>query len=307
MSNDDILQIVSDVEDTAVPVTQPLANIPPRNRRHWVPAEWAPAGGGSGHPKIGGGFEVDTKTGEEAPRGFNRPDQRYALSEAELTARRDARAASEYPSSVILLNSDGAYQVRSESGNNYLVAAGNAACNCPDYLRLQQSGKLTVQCKHQKLVALALADPMTGGVINWSCEHTAAYSGIAIDTVRRACREGVLPAVLQHRVWSISPMDATQLALLYEFVKPTVTGITPASISSGSGDTMVEFIGDGFNDHSRVVCNNTTILTTTLIAGYDIQAIVPAALLAAPGTLFLKVENAFPGGSTSASVQLEVT
>src|SRR5258708_10521972 len=74
-----IIQPIHDDNDT-----QPLAGDPNRDHRMWIPSDWAAPGTGGGHPKLSGGVEVDTRSGNIAPRGLNRIYQRYELSQSEI-------------------------------------------------------------------------------------------------------------------------------------------------------------------------------------------------------------------------------
>lgn len=186
--------------------TQPNRNAPERNRRTYVPATWAAPGMGAGHPKLSGGETIDNKTGNPAPRGMNRPDQRYAGTDATLDANRAARAASEYATSVILLGAEGRYEVRATSGNNYDVASDTNDCDCPDQFRLKASGKLAAYCKHCHLVRLALIDPLLPNGLKWSTAKLAEAIGIDERSAEILCDTGTVAASKVHNVWVIDPL-----------------------------------------------------------------------------------------------------
>jgi len=306
MSDDNITEIVTEVLPVDPADTQPLANVPERGRRHWVPAAWKPTGEGGGAPKISGGFEVDNRSGAMVPRSYNRPDQRYSQDAATLQAKRTARATDEYPSSVILKGARGIYEVRSASGNNYDVSGDVSRCDCPDRLRLDQSGRETVTCKHQILVQLALDDPALTDGVPWSCEKAAEFVGIDVNTVRRACRDGKIPAVMVHSVWIIQPLDGAQLKFLYTHVPPVMETLTPNGAAAGSGSVAVTIGGSGFNVFSQLVWDTNTVIAPTGHTDTTITATIPAVLLTSPGQHSIKIENAYAGGGTSASLDFTV-
>ena len=83
---------------------------------------------------------------------------------------------------------------------------------------------------------------------------------------------------------------------------PTVTSITPATAVAGSANLTVQVTGTNFSAASVVtwtplsVTPLNTALATTFINGTSLQAVVPANLLANPGTASVAVVNA-SGGS----------
>jgi hypothetical protein len=87
---------------------------------------------------------------------------------------------------------------------------------------------------------------------------------------------------------------------------PTVTSITPATAVAGSANLTVQVTGTNFSAASVVewtpqgsgVVPPVTPLATTFISGTSLQAVVPASLLAAPGTASMTVVNA-SGGSNA--------
>ncbi len=167
-------------------------------------AVWAAPGTGGGHPKLSGGIEIDTRSGLPAPRGLNRRGQQYQLSQTEITARREARAALEYPTSVILLGWHNQFEVRTPSGNNYDVDPAVITCDCPDYMKQDQSGYGKVRCKHIIMVNLAFADPVNIGGLDWSTSKWADEADVDERTCQHLCEIGVIPAVQDHRVWRIN-------------------------------------------------------------------------------------------------------
>lgn len=307
MSNDELLQIADQVGSPDADDTQPYRNRPDRNRRIWIPAVWAALGAGGGHPKLSGGVQVDITTGELAPRAYNRPDMRYALPSSELTARRTARAAAEYDGSVILVGAGGLWEVRAVSGNNYDINEARTQCDCPDWLRLQQSSREDVFCKHILLVELAIADPDLPDGPLWSCDKMAEFTGLSPVTIRKLCRMGIIAASLKHRVWMIPPSTGPEILALYTRDVPHIYLVSPDSIAHGSGDTVVTITGASFQAGSVASWDTFTPLITTFTDSSEVIATVPAALLAVAGIHDIRVETAIPGGGTSNPATITVT
>ena len=88
-------------------------------------------------------------------------------------------------------------------------------------------------------------------------------------------------------------------------LSPTLTGISPEGIASGSSDTQITLNGTGFSSGSTVQLNGAT-LPTSLVSATQLTATVPAASLASLGWASLTVSNPSPGGGISAGVPLYV-
>jgi len=195
--------------------TQPERNKPNRDHRIYIPATWAAPGTGGGAPKLSGGVTIDHKTGAPAPRALNRPDQRYNQPLSTIIANRQARAASEYATSVTLLGAEGRYEVRSPSGNSYDVGSAVLDCDCPDWFRLDESGYGIIRCKHIYIVMTALSDPGLPQGIPWSCAKLAEECTCAERTAQHLCQIGDCIATLTHNVWVIQPDDGEAAAAVY--------------------------------------------------------------------------------------------
>lgn len=195
--------------------TQPFANPAAPSHRHYVPATWAEKGEGGGAPKLSGGYELDNRTGERAPRSFNRPSARYAQDAATLETNRATRGAEEAPDCYIAQGAGGETEIRTPSGNNYDIAADGFTCDCPDRQRLNQSGHPTLKCKHVYAVEAAVAS--AGGYANlpWAPSKWAETVGIAIRTAESLCRLGIITATKKLDCWQITPGDAETAAETY--------------------------------------------------------------------------------------------
>lgn len=193
--------------------TQPLANHPSRNRRIYIPATWAKPGEGGGAPKLSGGQTIDKQTGDPAPRGLNRPDQRYRLPIEEVWARRADRAEAEYPATVIAQGCNGNIELRAPSGNNYELTRDGTGCDCPDQMKLSASYEEATMCKHGLCVLIAMAE--AGGYENlpMGVNRLAEVLGIAQRTAEQLCANGKIPATKRHEVWLCTPGPALFTAI----------------------------------------------------------------------------------------------
>lgn len=86
---------------------------------------------------------------------------------------------------------------------------------------------------------------------------------------------------------------------------PSLTNISPASVTAGAANTTISLTGSGFVTGSVVRANGTNI-TTTFVSGTSLTAIVPSSYLVNPGTVSITVSNPNPGGGTSGAFNLTV-
>ncbi|MCK6545783.1 hypothetical protein L6R52_07940 [Myxococcota bacterium] len=85
---------------------------------------------------------------------------------------------------------------------------------------------------------------------------------------------------------------------------PTLAALAPSTVVAGSVDVPVTITGAGFV-HDSVAHLGAEALATTFVSASELVATIPAAHLAAPGTLTLTVVTPEPGGG-SASLDLSV-
>ena len=86
---------------------------------------------------------------------------------------------------------------------------------------------------------------------------------------------------------------------------PVLSSITPLTIDAGSSGTTLGILGSGFATQS--VARATGIpLATSFVSSSGLNATLPAAMLAAAGTLSIDVSTPSPGGGTSSSVDFQV-
>jgi hypothetical protein len=107
--------------------------------------------------------------------------------------------------------------------------------------------------------------------------------------------------LLSARYAGADPFQASASANLTEVVNnpvPAVTGMAPATLPEGSPAFTLTLTGSNFLSGATVQWNGTS-LTVTQLSGTQIQATVPAALLADEGSARVTVTNPGPGGGAS--------
>jgi hypothetical protein len=87
---------------------------------------------------------------------------------------------------------------------------------------------------------------------------------------------------------------------------PTLGLIAPATAAAGSGDLAISIQGTGFAPGTSTAYWNAQPLATAYVSPTQLQALVPAALLATTGTGMIVVLNGAPGGGTSAPAAFTV-
>jgi hypothetical protein len=109
------------------------------------------------------------------------------------------------------------------------------------------------------------------------------------------------------RVVNPAPGGGTSAALAFTTTNtvPTITSVSPSSVTTGSPDLTVTIFGSGFVPGSVVRSNNEPA-KTTYVSGGQLLAIVPANHLLHPGTVPITVTNPAPGGGTSQPATIEV-
>jgi len=87
---------------------------------------------------------------------------------------------------------------------------------------------------------------------------------------------------------------------------PTLTSISPSSVTVGSSATTVTCTGTNFVSGSVVKINGTA-LTTTYVSATSVTASIPSTYFASAGVDSISVYNPAPGGGTSAAKVLTVS
>ncbi len=111
----------------------------------------------------------------------------------------------------------------------------------------------------------------------------------------------------QVRVVNPTPGGGTSAALAFSVsnASPTVSTLSPSSVTAGSPDVVITITGTNFTAASSVKANNVNI-PVTFLNGTQLAATVPAAQLVNPGTVAITVSNPSPGGGTSTAKTLTV-
>ena len=84
----------------------------------------------------------------------------------------------------------------------------------------------------------------------------------------------------------------------------TISSLAPAFRESGTADFTLIVNGTGFDGQSVVLSNGSTTLTTSFVSATQLQASVPASLVASPGSVSITVRDA--RSRTSNAVSLPV-
>lgn len=95
--------------------------------------------------------------------------------------------------------------------------------------------------------------------------------------------------------------NSDTLSLFMRNPLPTLASVTPATVSTGSGDTTVTLVGTNFTPLSSVLLNGTALATNRIVIQdrTTILATIPAALMTQATTLNVQVTIPAPGGGTS--------
>lgn len=95
--------------------------------------------------------------------------------------------------------------------------------------------------------------------------------------------------------------NSDTLSLFMRNPLPTLASVTPATVSTGSGDTTVTLVGTNFTPLASVLLNGATLAANRVVIQdrTTILATIPAALMAQATTLNVQVTIPAPGGGTS--------
>jgi outer membrane protein OmpA-like peptidoglycan-associated protein len=148
--------------------------------------------------------------------------------------------------------------------------------------------------------------PATAGSVDGNAVQTTFVSDTEVALTIPAgqlATGGVLPVTVSNP----SPGGGTSGAasLTVENPSPVIAVITPVSVVAGSGDLVVNVTGSDFVPNAVIEVGGAPLSTTVVSPGMAI-ATIPAAALAAPGTLQLAVRNPAPGGGRSGQLPLTV-
>ena len=162
----------------------------------------------------------------------------------------------------------------------------------------------------------AAATTVTLAGTNFVAASVAAANGVALATtfVSATTLTAVIPAASLATAGTLSvtvvtPNAATTAAVAFTVTPvvvttPTLTGLTPGTAVAGAAATTVTLAGTNFVATS-VAAVNGVALATTFVNATTLTAVIPAASLAAAGTLQVTVVT--PNAATTAAVAFTVT
>jgi hypothetical protein len=110
------------------------------------------------------------------------------------------------------------------------------------------------------------------------------------------------PLQASMKAGAVGSAFVTKIAL----AAPTITSLNPTSVNEGSPTFTLTVNGTGFVDGSTVQWNGQN-LQTTFVSTTQLQATVPAALVAEEGSASVTVNNAVPGEGVSNAATFTIT
>lgn len=139
------------------------------------------------------------------------------------------------------------------------------------------------------------ASTIDGTTVSW--DQDAGTQATVTFTIPADATIGLW--TLQAQQFAFAMLNTVQKADAFSVRQPPViASLNPASGTAGSGDLTVTVLGKGFQpagffDRESYVTVNGTAVTTTYTSTTALTAVFPAAVLAAPGTLSVRVVNSF--------------
>jgi len=100
--------------------------------------------------------------------------------------------------------------------------------------------------------------------------------------------------------------DPAYISLAVAAPIPTLTTVTPSTLTAGSAPATLTLTGTEFVSTSQAFWNGTTALATTVVSPTQITAIVPAPPLNVVANASVTIVNPAPGGGTSTAVTVPV-
>lgn len=83
---------------------------------------------------------------------------------------------------------------------------------------------------------------------------------------------------------------------------PTITSLWPSTVQANAGPATLTIRGTNFYSATTVKAGTTVLAGTVLVSPTVLQAVVPATMLTAPGTINIVATNPAPGGDSTAAV-----
>ena len=158
-----------------------------------------------------------------------------------------------------------------------------------------------------------------GSLVRWYDATTHTSTDLVTTYISASTLSANVPAALlavpgSFSVQVFNPEPGGGLSASLPFlVVPILTNINPVSAQAGSPDLTLNLTGMGFAGYANVywydsVSSTNTVLGSTYISSASLSAVVPAELLANPGTYEVRVLNPRKsGGALSAALLFFVT
>ncbi len=148
----------------------------------------------------------------------------------------------------------------------------------------------------------------TSGVVLPSSPVTLT---VAVDASMLNPQVAPYPAKIVVTANGVPPSNRTQtitVALTVNALTPTLVSLWPSAGKPGSPDTTITIRGTNFTSKSVASLQGVVApLKTTYISPSAIDAVIPAAKLAAVATLNVLVTNPAPGGASAGTLPFDVT
>jgi hypothetical protein len=143
---------------------------------------------------------------------------------------------------------------------------------------------------------------VSGAVVRWN--QTDLSTEFVSATRLNAAVPAALVAAAGTANVSVSALNFTTASLPFSIEAAlAITSVSPSSAIAGSADLTLTVAGSGFTQAS-VVRWNETPLVTRFVSGSSLSALVPAPLLASPGTALISAAN--PSGNRSGTLPFTV-
>jgi hypothetical protein len=162
----------------------------------------------------------------------------------------------------------------------------------------------------------AAAQSLTINGTNYLPDSTVTYNGVAHIATYVSAEELTIPLSAsdqatagEYPVVVTNPTPGGGASNSVNFTvgnpAPTVSSISPAVLAVGSPPTTITVDGNNFMSTSQILLNGEST-TTTFVSSSQLNALVPASLLASGTSITVSVANAAPGGGTSSALSLQL-
>ena len=152
---------------------------------------------------------------------------------------------------------------------------------------------------------------INGSTINWNgAAYTTTFVSSTKLTAAFPASSIVLAGTVPITVYTPTPGGGTSNSINFTITpgnnpSPLATGLTPNNVTMGGGSFTLAVTGSNFISSSIIKWNNVA-LTTTFVNSTQVTAFVPAANIAAAGTVSVTVFTPVPGGGTSTALTFTI-